>query len=281
LLPFPNISPELIEIGPIKIRWYGIMYALGFLVCGFLIGRQERARNLGLQGAMLQTLILYLAVGLVIGARLGYVILYQYPNFIDYLRNPLEIIAVWHGGMSFHGGLVGSLLAGILFCRRYHLPLWEVGDTAIVTAPIGLGLGRLGNFINGELYGRPSTVPWAMVFPTGGPLPRHPSQLYEAALEGILLFVILWKLKNRSYRPGAMVCFFLAGYGLFRFVVEFFREPDPQIGLFWGIFSMGQALCLAMILAAVILWLVLPKGPSDRPRSEIPQDPTPQPRLKP
>jgi phosphatidylglycerol:prolipoprotein diacylglycerol transferase len=261
MLRYPNINPDLIHIGPITIRWYGIMYALGFLASYFLISRQKRARELGLQGAMLQNLIFYLALGLVIGARFGYVLLYQYMNLGDYLRHPLEIIAVWHGGMSFHGGLVGALLAGILFCRRHHLPLWKVGDTVIVTAPIGLGLGRLGNFINGELYGRPSTVPWAMVFPMAGPLPRHPSQLYEAALEGVVLFVILWKLKDREYRPGAMVCLFLGGYGILRFVAEFFRAPDPQLGLFWGIFSMGQILCSAMVLGAIILWMILPKAP--------------------
>jgi phosphatidylglycerol:prolipoprotein diacylglycerol transferase len=261
MLPYPNINPDLISIGPIRIRWYGLMYALGFLASYFLISRQKRARQLGLQGAMLQNLIFYLALGLIIGARLGYILLYQYMNLGVYFRDPLEIIAVWHGGMSFHGGLVGALVSGILYCRRHHLPLWEVGDVVIVTAPIGLALGRLGNFINGELYGRPSTVPWAMVFPMGGPLPRHPSQLYEAALEGVLLFLILWKLKNRSFRPGAIVCFFLGGYGILRFVAEFFRQPDPQIGLFWGILSMGQFLCLAMILGAVILWMVLPKAP--------------------
>lgn len=259
MLPYPNINPDLIHIGPIKIRWYGIMYALGFLASYFLIKRQRRAKELGLQGAMLQNLIFYLACGLVIGARLGYVLLYQYMDLGNYIRHPLEIIAVWHGGMSFHGGLTGALLAGILFCRRHHLPLWEVGDTVIVTAPIGLGLGRLGNFINGELYGRPSNVPWAMVFPMGGPLPRHPSQLYEAALEGVLLFLILWKLKDRDYRPGSMVCLFLGGYGVMRFIAEFFRQPDQQIGLFWGILSMGQILCSAMILGAIILWLLLPK----------------------
>jgi phosphatidylglycerol:prolipoprotein diacylglycerol transferase len=262
MLRYPNINPDLIEIGPVKIRWYGIMYALGFLASYFLIKKQRRARELGLQGAMLQNLIFYLAFGLVIGARLGYVLLYQYMNLGDYLRDPLEIIAVWHGGMSFHGGLAGGLLAGIFYCRRHHLPLWKVGDTVIVTAPIGLGLGRLGNFINGELYGRPSNVPWAMVFPMAGPLPRHPSQLYEAALEGVLLFLILWKLKDREYRPGTMVCLFLGGYGVFRFIAEFFREPDPQLGLFWGILSMGQILCSAMILGAIILWVVLPKAPS-------------------
>jgi phosphatidylglycerol:prolipoprotein diacylglycerol transferase len=262
MIPFPNIPPDLIHIGPIRIRWYGLMYLMGFFASYFLISRQERARRLGLQGALLQSLMGYLALGLIIGARFGYILLYQYPNFGYYLGHPLEIIAVWHGGMSFHGGLMGTVAAGILFCRRYRLPLWEVGDTVIVTAPIGLGLGRLGNFINGELFGRPSNVPWAMVFPMGGPVPRHPSQLYEAALEGVLLFIILWKLKNRNYRPGAMVCFFLAGYGVFRFVAEFFRQPDPQIGLFWGVLSMGQILCSLMILAAIALRLVLPRRPS-------------------
>jgi phosphatidylglycerol:prolipoprotein diacylglycerol transferase len=260
MLPYPNINPDLISIGPIRIRWYGLMYALGFLASYFLISKQKRARQLGLQGATLQNLIFYLALGLIIGARFGYILLYQYMNLGVYFRDPLEIIAVWHGGMSFHGGLVGALVSGILYCRWHHLPLWEVGDVVIVTAPIGLLLGRLGNFINGELYGRPSTVPWAMVFPTGGPLPRHPSQLYEAALEGVLLFVILWKLKDRTFRPGAIVCFFLGGYGILRFVAEFFRQPDPQIGLFWGIFSMGQILCSAMIVGAVILWMFLPKS---------------------
>jgi phosphatidylglycerol:prolipoprotein diacylglycerol transferase len=261
MLRYPNINPDLIEIGPLKVRWYGIMYALGFLASYFLIRKQKRAREMGLQGAMLQNLIFYLALGLIIGARLGYILLYQYMNLGVYVRDPLEIIAVWHGGMSFHGGLVGALVSGILYCRRHHLPLWEVGDVVIVTAPIGLGLGRLGNFINGELYGRPSTVPWAMVFPMAGPLPRHPSQLYEAALEGVLLFLILWKLKDRPHRPGAIVCLFLGGYGVLRFVAEFFRQPDPQIGLFWGILSMGQILCSAMILGAIILWMVLPKAP--------------------
>jgi phosphatidylglycerol:prolipoprotein diacylglycerol transferase len=262
MLPYPNINPDLISIGRIRIRWYGLMYALGFLASYFLISRQKRARQLGLQGAVLQNLIFYLALGLIIGARLGYILLYQYMNLGVYLRDPVEIIAVWHGGMSFHGGLVGALTSGILYCRWHHLPLWQVGDVVIVTAPIGLGLGRLGNFINGELYGRPSTVPWAMVFPMGGPLPRHPSQLYEAALEGVLLFLILWKLKDRNFRPGAIVCFFLGGYGILRFVTEFFRQPDPQIGLFWGIVSMGQILCLSMIVGALILWMVLPKAPT-------------------
>jgi len=239
------------------------MYVLGFFASYFLIGRQRRARHLGLQGTRLQDLILFLALGLVIGARLGYIIFYQFPDYGHYLQHPLEIIAVWQGGMSFHGGLIGTLLAGALFCRRRRLPFWQVADAVIVTAPIGLGLGRLGNFINGELFGRPSSVPWAMVFPTGDQVPRHPSQLYEAALEGVLLFVVLWNLKDLRLRPGAMVCLFLSGYGLLRFIVEFFRQPDPQIGLLWGLFSMGQMLCFAMILAAAILWMLLPRHSID------------------
>jgi len=259
MLPFPNISPTLFKIGPIQIRWYGLMYLFGFLASYFLIRIQPRARRLGLQGALLQDLILFLALGLIVGARIGYVFFYQFSHLGDYLRNPIEIIAIWHGGMSFHGGLIGAIVAGILFCRWRKLPLWEVADTVIVTAPIGLLLGRVGNFINGELYGRPSSVPWAMVFPGGGPIPRHPSQLYEAALEGLVLFLILWVLKDLRFRPGAMVCLFLGGYGILRFLVEFFREPDPQIGLFWGVLSMGQLLCLAMILTAFILWALLPR----------------------
>ena len=259
MLPFPNIDPTLFKIGPAQIRWYGLMYLFGFLASYFLIRRQRQARRIGLQEAKLQDLILFLALGLVIGARIGYILFYQFPSLGGYLRNPLEIIAIWHGGMSFHGGLVGTLFAGMLFCRWRQLPFWEVADTVIVTAPIGLLLGRIGNFINGELFGRPSSAPWAMVFPAGGPEPRHPSQLYEAVLEGLLLFVVLWMLKDLRFRRGAMVCLFLGGYGILRFTVEFFREPDTQIGLFWGMLSMGQLLCLAMIFAALILWLLLPR----------------------
>jgi phosphatidylglycerol:prolipoprotein diacylglycerol transferase len=259
MIPFPRINPNIVEIGPFALRWYGLMYVLGFLAAYFLTKRQARARRLGLQGATLQDLIFYLALGLIIGARLGYLLFYQFPNYRDYLAHPLEIIAIWHGGMSFHGGLVGAVLAGILFCRRRGLPILDVADTLAVSAPVGIGLGRLGNFINGELFGRPSSVPWAMIFPAGGGAPRHPSQLYEAALEGLLLFLMLWLLKDRRFRPGLLVCVFLAGYGLLRFFVEYTREPDPQLGLLWGVLSMGQVLCLAMILAAVILWLLLPK----------------------
>lgn len=237
------------------------MYVLGFAATYFLISKQRQAERIGLKGGVIQDLILYVAIGIIAGARLGYVLFYQMSSLTDYLRHPLEIIAVWHGGMSFHGGLIGALLAGILFCRRRRLPCWEVADTVAVAAPVGLGLGRIGNFINGELFGRPTEVPWAMVFPSGGPMPRHPSQLYEAALEGLILFIILWKLKDRDLKPGALISFFLVGYGVFRFIVEFFRQPDPQIGLLWDFFSMGQVLCLAMILTGFILYRILPQSP--------------------
>jgi phosphatidylglycerol:prolipoprotein diacylglycerol transferase len=274
MLPFPEINPNIVEIGPfkvpwlgllhIKIRWYGLMYVLGFLASYFLISRQKKAKDLGLQGQTLQNLILFVALGLVVGARLGYVLFYQFANYGYYIRNPLEIVAVWHGGMSFHGGLLGAMLAGILFIRKNKLPVLTVADILIVTAPVGLAFGRLGNFINGELFGRPSSVPWAMVFPAGGPIARHPSQLYEAALEGIVLFSFLWFLKDRQFKPGTMVCLFLGGYGLLRFVVEFFREPDAHLGLFFGFISMGQILCLGMIAASIILWIFLPHNSVER-----------------
>ena len=258
MLQFPDIGPSIIEIGPLKLRWYGLMYVIGFATAYLLIPRQSKARELELKGTRLQNLIFYVAVGLIIGARLGYVLFYQLPNLEEYLLNPLEIIAIWHGGMSFHGGLIGAVLGGYIFCRINRLPFWKTADAVIVTAPVGLGFGRIGNFINGELFGRPSSVPWAMIFPFGGAAPRHPSQLYEAALEGVLLFIILWKLRDRLPKPGSMVCVFFAGYGSLRFIVEFFRQPDPQIGLFLGVFSMGQILCFGMLTVAVILWLLLP-----------------------
>jgi phosphatidylglycerol:prolipoprotein diacylglycerol transferase len=264
MLPYPRIDPTIIEIGPLKLRWYGLMYVLGFLASYFLIPRQRRARQLGLHGGCLQDLMFFLAVGLILGARMGYLVFYQFADYAHYLHHPLEILAIWHGGMSFHGGLTGAVLAGILFCRRRRLPFWETADAVAVTAPVGLCLGRLGNFINGELFGRPSSLPWAMVFPMGGPTPRHPSQLYEAALEGVVLFVILWKLRNHPFPSGTMVCLFLGCYGTLRFLVEFTRQPDAHIGLLWGMFSMGQLLCLAMVLAALILYAFLLKWQSNR-----------------
>jgi phosphatidylglycerol:prolipoprotein diacylglycerol transferase len=253
MLPYPKIDPVLIALGPIRIRWYGLMYVIGFLSSYLLIQRQQRSKELGLTGPVAQDLVFYLAFGLLIGARLGYLVFYQYSDYWLYLSNPLEIFATWRGGMSFHGGLAGAIAGGWLFCRRRRLPFWAVADSVAVTAPVGLGLGRIGNFINGELYGRASQVPWAMVFPEGGPLPRHPSQLYEAFFEGLVLFLLLWNVRRWPVKDGTMVVLFMFFYGLFRFAVEFFREPDGHLGFVLGVFTMGQVLCLAMVLGALMV----------------------------
>ncbi len=257
MIPYPRINPDVFSIGPLHVRWYGLMYVLGFLAAYFLVQRQDRSRQMGLVGNTAQDLIFYLAIGLIVGARLGYVVFYDYNEYLTYLQNPLEIIATWHGGMSFHGGLLGSVVGCWWFCRRRHLPFWAVVDSVTVTAPIGLGLGRIGNFINGELLGLPTNVPWAMVFPDGGPLPRHPSQLYEAILEGPVLFFLLWYLRKKEFQDGMMIVFFLLFYGVMRFFVEFFKEPDPQMGYLFAYLTMGQLLCLAMIIASGLLALFL------------------------
>jgi phosphatidylglycerol---prolipoprotein diacylglyceryl transferase len=265
MIPYPKINPSIVSIGPIQIRWYGLMYVLGLVAAYFLIQKQKRAQELGLQGTVVQDLIFYLAVGLILGARLGYLLFYQYHDYGYYLQHPLEIIATWHGGMSFHGGFVGAALACWWFCRRRSLPFAAVADSIAVSAPVGLGLGRIGNFINGELWGRTTDVPWAMLFPDAGALPRHPSQLYEALLEGVVLFILLWRLRQRPFRDGMMVAFFLFFYGIFRFFLEFFREPDPQLSYIWGSFTMGQFLCFAMVLTAVGLMWLLNRQRSNRP----------------
>lgn len=253
MLNYPQINPEIVRIGPLVIRWYGLMYLIGFASAYFLIPRQRRARDLGLRGEILQDLIFWLAVGVIVGGRLGYIIFYQYDSLMFYLRNPLEIIAIWHGGMSFHGGFIGAVIAGYRFSLKRSIPFIELSDCVMPVVPIGLGLGRIGNFINGELYGRPSTVPWAMVFPHGGSLPRHPSQLYEAFGEGLLLFAVLWILQSKNPRPGILTASFIIGYGIVRFFLEFFREPDPQIGFIMGFFTMGQLLCSIMIVGGCVL----------------------------
>ena len=257
MIPYPHINPDLFSIGPVRVRWYGVMYVLGFIAAYFLIQKQERSKQIGLIGTTAQDLIFYLAIGLIVGGRLGYILFYEYNDFMPYIKNPLEIIATWHGGMSFHGGLIGCVLAGWIFSRRKGIPFPALADSAIVTCPIGLGLGRLGNFINGELLGRPTDVPWAMIFPAGGPIPRHPTQLYESLAEGLLLFVIMWSLRKKPFKDGMMVAFFLLFYGIIRFIIEFFKEPDPQLGFLLGYFTMGQILCMAMIVASLLLMLYL------------------------
>jgi phosphatidylglycerol---prolipoprotein diacylglyceryl transferase len=253
MLPYPHINPVLISIGPLQVRWYGLMYILGFVSSYLLVQYQlKRQKYPLLIKDQLLDLFFYLILGLILGARLGYILFY---NLKAYLEHPLEILAVWHGGMSFHGGLLGVLAASWWYCRRNKISLLALGDLVIVTAPIGLGLGRLANFINGELFGRVTSVPWGMVFPQGGPLPRHPSQLYEAILEGGVLFLILWVGRERKSFTGALVARFLIFYGLFRIFIEFFREPDVQVGYLWGLITMGQLLSALMILSGIFLIL--------------------------
>ncbi len=247
-----DINPILVQLGPFRLSWYGLMYVLGFLISFLLVRYQIRRRDFGLSLQEAESLYYYLILGLIIGARLGYVLFY---NLEMYLADPLEIVAFWHGGMSFHGGFLGLIAAAILFCRRNGKSFWRIADLLVVTAPIGLGLGRIGNFINGELYGRVTQVPWGMVFPKGGPFPRHPSQLYESLLEGWLLFFILWLLKDKKIPTGGLLALFVLLYGGFRFLVEFVREPDPQLGLVLGPFSMGQILSIFMIGGGISLMI--------------------------
>ncbi|MFQ5580258.1 MAG: prolipoprotein diacylglyceryl transferase [Nitrospiria bacterium] len=254
-MPYPNIDPVFIRIGPLAFRWYGLMYALSFITAIFMIRIIALRKKLEITSDEISDLILWIAIGVILGGRLGYVFFYH-PVF--YLSNPLKILAVWEGGMSFHGGLIGVTVAGLLFCKVKKFAFYEVADVAVVSGPIGLGLGRIGNFINGELFGRPSDVPWCMVFPQGGEACRHPSQLYQAGLEGIVLFSILFYLSGRKVARGVIFWSLILFYGLFRFLVEFAREPDAHLGLIFGSFSMGQVLSAPMfILGLVMVWRLI------------------------
>jgi phosphatidylglycerol:prolipoprotein diacylglycerol transferase len=260
MIPYPNIDPVFIRIGPLAFRWYGLMYALSFISAVFLIRISAIKKNLEITQDQISDLMLYAAIGVILGGRLGYVLIYN-PGF--YFSHPSKILAVWEGGMSFHGGLAGVIVSGIFFCRRYGFSFYEVADVAVISVPVGLGLGRIGNFINGELYGRPTDVPWCMIFPQGGDVCRHPSQLYQAGLEGVVLFIILWNLSRKNLPSGVVFWSLFLFYGLFRFIAEFFREPDSQLGLLLGPFSMGQLLSIPMFLVGLVMvWVRYKKGAS-------------------
>jgi phosphatidylglycerol:prolipoprotein diacylglycerol transferase len=250
MLTAPQIDPIAIQLGPLAIRWYGLMYLLAFLAFWWL-GRR-RARQTGLlKTEQVDDLLFYGALGVILGGRLGYVVFY---GFEQLLADPLYLLRIWQGGMSFHGGLLGVLVAAWLFGRKHGLGFFGVTDFIAPLVPLGLGAGRVGNFINGELWGRVSDVPWAMVFAHAGPLPRHPSQLYEAFLEGLVLFLLLWFYSARPRPRMAVSGLFLAGYGAARTVVEFAREPDAHLGyLAGGWLTMGMLLSLPMVLAGLLL----------------------------
>lgn len=259
-LPFPDINPVALQLGPLSVKWYGLAYAVGLLLGWWYVKRLLSTSRLWPGGrAPFSTekaddLLLFMTAGVVLGGRLGYVLFYQPAHF---LANPLDIFAVWNGGMSFHGGFLGSIAAIVAFARREGVDMRHVLDLAAAATPIGLFFGRLANFINAELWGRPSTVPWSMVFPGAGPLPRHPSQLYEAALEGLLLAVLCWWLihhRDALKRPGLIAGVFTAGYGLARSFCELFREPDYAHWATVGIMTPGILYSLPMIAAGA--WLI-------------------------
>ncbi len=243
---YPQFDPIALQIGPLAIRWYGLMYVIGFLVAWGLGNYRAKHSDNQWTAENVSDLIFNCVLGLVLGARIGYILFYNFPLF---LANPLVLFKVWQGGMSFHGGLIGVVFAAWYFAYRNNKTFGEVADFVAPLVPLGLAAGRLGNFINGELWGRVTNVPWAMVFPHVDNYPRHPSQVYEMLLEGIALFAIVW-LYSAKPRPRLAVSgLFLLCYGLFRFMLEFFRVPDPQLGfLAWEWLSMGQLLSIPMVL---------------------------------
>lgn len=249
----PRIDPVALSLGPIQLHWYGLMYLVGFIV-GWFLGRwRARRPGSGWTPADVDDLLTCVMLGVILGGRLGYVLFYDLRSF---LADPLEIFRIWHGGMSFHGGLLGALAAFFWFARSRKRSFLQVSDFVAPLVPQALFFGRIGNFINGELWGKTSDLPWAMLFPGAGPLPRHPSQLYEALLEGLVLFAALWIYSSKPRKPGAVSGFFALGYGLARFLVEFVRVPDAHIGyLAFGWLTMGQLLCLPLMAAG--LWLLL------------------------
>jgi phosphatidylglycerol---prolipoprotein diacylglyceryl transferase len=257
LLPYPAINPVLIHLGPLAVRWYALAYIVGILA-GWVYARALIASPRLWGGPAPLTLvdfddfIIWVTLGIILGGRIGYVLFYNLPLFA---AHPLQIFELWNGGMSFHGGFLGCTLAIVLFALRRKIPILSLGDVTTAVTPIGLFLGRIANFINGELWGRPTDVPWAMIFPHGGPVPRHPSQLYEAALEGIVLFVVLNVLVRLGAlkRPGVVTGSFALGYGIARITCEFFREPDPQLGFLWGGLTMGMLLCIPLMLAGIAI----------------------------
>jgi phosphatidylglycerol:prolipoprotein diacylglycerol transferase len=263
-IPFPEIDPVALRLGPLSVKWYGLAYMAGLLLGWLYVKQLLRQDSLWpsqkhpFPPDKADDLLLFMTVGVLLGGRLGYVLFYE-PRF--FASHPLEIPAVWNGGMSFHGALLGSILAMVLFARRIGADAWSVMDLSAAATPMGLFFGRLANFINAELWGRPSNVPWAMTFPGAGPMPRHPSQLYEAALEGLVLFAVLWWLTHSKLalrRPGMIAGAFLIGYGVARSFSELFREPDPGHLFTVGPFTAGIFYSLPMVLVGI--WMIRRAG---------------------
>jgi len=259
LIPYPHLDPVIFRIGNLAVRWYGVAYLLGFILAFLLLRRMARRGELRMAAERVGDAVSWMALGVIIGGRVGWWLFYHRdPGYPEPWYEPL---AMWRGGMSFHGGLIGVAVAALLWARKNRVPFFNLADCVAIVAPIGLFFGRIANFINGELVGRPTSVPWAMIFP-GYTQPRHPSQLYEAFLEGPVLLAILW-LAYRKFRPreGRIFALLMIAYGLLRFAVEFTRQPDAQLGYLVFGSTMGQLLSLTLVLAGVILWFLVPRCP--------------------
>jgi len=260
MITFPNIDPIALELGPLAIRWYSLAYIGGVLLGWWVVMREHKIRPLaGLTKQALDDMVVWAVAGIILGGRLGYVLAYK-PGY--YMEHPGQILHLWEGGMSFHGGMLGTIFAFMWFARKHGIRFLALIDLVAAVAPIGLLLGRLANFINGELYGRITDVSWGMVFPGGGELPRHPSQLYQAGMEGLLLFAIMMlalKCTRARQKEGMLGGLFLLGYGVFRSIGEVFREPDVQLGFLFGFTTMGQLLCLPMVAGG--LYLIFRRAP--------------------
>lgn len=259
-LEFPNIDPVAFSVGPLQIHWYALAYVVGFIAAWRLAIRicnlDKSNPNHRPNANDIDDYLTWAILGVLLGGRIGYVLFYNLPTYFD---NPLEALKIWHGGMSFHGGVIGVVLSLILYSKIKKVPFWRLSDVAAAVTPIGFFLGRVANFINGELYGRVTNVEWAVRFPRGGELPRHPSQLYEAMTEGVLLFILLYVLMHMKAvreRPGTVSALFMLGYGTARFVCEFFREPDIQLGFIVEQVTMGQILCIPMMIAGVAIFYI-------------------------
>ena len=254
MLTFPQIDPIALTLGPVKVHWYGLMYLIGFAAVYFLGKKRAQASWSVIKPEAIEDLVTYGAMGVILGGRIGYILFY---NFSEFLNDPVILLKIWQGGMSFHGGLLGVFIAMWFFAKKQHCSLFQLTDLIAPLAPIGLGAGRIGNFINSELWGRPTDVEWAMIFPNGGPLARHPSQLYEAFLEGLVLFIILWYYSKKPRPIMATTGLAVLLYGCFRFFIEFFRMPDAHLGyvvLDWV--TMGQILSTPMIIigGGLVYW---------------------------